>query len=126
MSGINQKGLLNDVELLIQMLKIEWSCSKEPVWRLEVPKCIFKACNKELDEMTDYIHCLKEKSKEEKEGEKLSLFRMVYATKKAHVLIRVAKKILEASKENSDRELLVINLDDEEYKMVTNRFSEYL
>lgn len=125
-----KKSALDDVELLIGMLQNEWSCSKEAVWRLEVPPCILKACNKEIDMMSRYLLDCDTKSGEyegnHSGSEALPLFRAVYATKDAYVLIRVAKKLLNASKVASGGKRMVVALDDEEYKLVITRFLDYL
>lgn len=125
-----KKTVLEDVELLIWMLQKEWSCSKEAVWRVEVSPCILKACNKEVERMSRYLHNLGTNSGEYEGNdagcEVLSLFGAVYATKDAYVLIRVAKKFLAASKEAAGRKRMVVALDDEEYKLVVTRFLEYL
>lgn len=130
MAKDKKKNVVSDVELLIWMLQKEWICSKEPVWRVEVPAGILKACNKEIEGMTRYLRNLNINSLEVEnlfsDGEELPLFRVVFATKDAYVLIRVAKKLLAASKEAVDRKKLVIVLDDEEYRLVATRFFEYL
>ena len=123
-----KKTALDDVELLIWMLQKEWSCSKEAIWRVEVPPCILKACNKEVERMSSYLHNLNSGGYDGNVAgcEALSLFGAVYATKDAYVLIRVAKKLLAASKEAAGRKRMVVALDDEEYKLVVTHFWEYL
>lgn len=118
-----EQNVIGDVELLILMLEKEWSYSKEPEWRVEVPYRILKAVNKEVDAMSRYIRSLRIKSSDHEE---LPLFRMVYATKQAHVLIRLAKKVLDASKEALDKETLVLALDEDEYKMMATCFLEFM
>lgn len=125
-----KKTALDDVELLIRMLQKEWSYSREAVWRVEVPPCMLNACNKEIEMMSRYLHSF-DVNKGEGEsckagGEALPLFHAVYATKDAHVLIRVAKKLLNAYKEATGRKKMVVALDDEEYKLVVTRFLEFL
>lgn len=125
-----KNGSLEDVEMLVHMLQKEWSYSKEAVWRVELPPSIIKTCNKELEGMSRYLHhlCEDEKSSDafRTEGEELPLFRMVYTTKNAYVLMRVAKKLLAALREMPDREKLVVTLDEDEYRLVVTRFLEYL
>ena len=125
-----KKTALDDVELLISMLHKEWSCSKEAAWRVEVPPCILKACNKEIEMMSRYLHSFDVNSGEcescNSDREAIPLFRTVCATKDAYVLIRVAKKLLNASKEALGGKRMVVVLDDEEYKLVVTRFLEYL
>ena len=125
-----KKTALDDVELLIRMLQKEWSYSREAVWRVEVSPCILKACNKEVEMMSRYLLNYDTSSGEcessNADSEALPLFRAVYATKDAYVLIRVAKKLLAASKEAAGRKRIVVALDDEEYKLVVTRFWEYL
>jgi len=121
---------LEDVDLLIKMLQKEWSCSKEAVWRVELPPCIIKTCNKELEGMSRYLHRLYDSDKGwdffEAEDEELPLFRMVFATKNAYVLMRVAKKLLSTLRERPDSNKLVVTLDEDEYRLVVTRFLEYL
>ncbi len=129
MGGKKERNVIGDMELLIRLLEIEWRCSKEPVWRVELPYRVIKVYNKELDVMNQHIHRLKEKDLEDtiEIAEKYSdWFKMMYATKQAYVLIRTGKKLLAAAKESVEKEQLVVELDDEEYKMVASRFSEYL
>lgn len=129
--GRNKKKTeIGDVELLIWMLQKEWSCSKEPVWKVEVPACILKACNKEVGKMSRYFQYLyvnglicEDGTNEVKD---FPLSRAVISTKDAYVLIRVAKKLLAASKESVNKKQFIVALDDEEYKFVTSRFWEYL
>ena len=125
-----KNATLEDVDLLIRMLQKEWSCSKEAVWRVELPPSIIKTCNKELEGMSRYLHRLSEDDKSidafSTEGEELPLFRMVFATKNAYVLMRVAKKLLAALREMPDREKLVVALDEDEYWLVVTRFLEFL
>ena len=123
MERVRKKATLDDVALLIKMLQKEWGCSKEAVWRVEVPPCILETCKKEIEGMSRYLQDLSENGGE---NEELPLFRRVYATKDAYVLIRVAKKLLTASKEAEGRKKLVISLDEEEYRLVVTRFLEYL
>ena len=125
-----EKEEIGDVELLIWMLQKEWSYSKEPVWKVEVPASILKACNKEVDKMSSYLQYLfvngpicEEGTNEVKD---FPLSRAVISTKDAYVLIRVAKKLLAVSKESTDKKRLVVALDDEEYRLVTSRFLEFL
>lgn len=123
-----KNGSLEDVEMLIHMLQKEWSCSKEAVWRVELPCSIIKICNKELESMSGYLHrlCDNDKGWDSSEEEELPLVRTVFATKNAYVLMRVAKKLLAALREMSDREKLVVTLDEDEYRLVVSRFLEYL
>lgn len=125
-----KKATLDDVELLIRMLQKEWSCSKEAVWRVEVPPDILEACSKEVEMKSRYLLNYDTNSGEcessDAGSEALPLFCAVYATKDAYVLIRVAKKLLAASKEASGRKRMVVTLDDEEYKLVVTHFLEYL
>ena len=125
-----KNGSLEDVEMLIHMLHKEWSCSKEAVWRVELPHCIIKTCNKELEGMSRYLHRLYDSDKGwdsfEAGDEELPLFRMVFATKNAYVLMRVAKKLLSALRERPDSNKLVVTLDEDEYRLVVTRFLEYL
>ena len=125
-----KNATLEDVDLLIRMLQKEWSCSKEAVWRVELPPSIIKTCNKELEGMSRYLHRLSEDDKSidafSTEGEELPLFRMAFATKNAYVLMRVAKKLLVALREMPDREKLVVALDEDEYWLVVTRFLEFL
>ena len=125
-----KNATLEDLDLLIKMLQKEWSCSKEAVWRVEVPPCILKACSKEIEMMSCYLHSFDVNSREcescNSDGEAIPLFRTVCATKDAYVLIRVAKKLLNASKVASGGKRMVVALDDEEYKLVVTRFLEYL
>ncbi len=129
--GRNKKKTeIGDVELLIWMLQKEWSCSKEPVWKVEVPACILTACNKEVDKMSRYLHYLYVNGPicedDTNEVKDFPLSRAVISTKDAYVLIRVAKKLLAASKESVNKKQFTVALDDEEYKLVTSRFWEYL
>lgn len=125
----SKNATLGDVERLIRMLQREWSCSKEAVWRVELPPSIIKTCNKELDGMTQYLHYLSGNDKDSDAfgtEEELPLYRTVYATKRAYVLMRVAKKLLAAMREMPDKEKLVVALDEDEYRLVVSRFWEYL
>lgn len=125
-----KNAILEDVDQLIRMLQKEWECSKEAVRRVEVPPCIIKACNKELEGMAIYLNSLSEDGRYHDtsyaDGEELPLFRAVYATKDAYVLMRVARKLLDAFREMPDRKKLVVTLDEDEYRKVVTRFQEYV
>ena len=125
-----KNGTLGDLEMLLHLLQREWKCSKEAVWRMELPKSIIKICNKELERESRYLQHLSDSDKGwnpcEEEGEELPLLRMVYATKNAYVLMRVAKKLVTALTEMPDRSKLVVMLDEDEYRLVVTRFLEYL
>lgn len=119
--------LLIDMEVLLYLLQDEWMQSRETTIEIAVSRSILTPCIDEVQNMRRYIdYLMTEHLAADSEGAEESPLVSMYATRSTCVLLRVAKKILEAAKERSDQHSLILKLDAEEYKLLKTRFGSHL
>ena len=115
-----KKERVNNMEILVDQLEQEWSCSKEGKCRLEVSRSTVRHFGTELADMVETIQQITGKA----DG-KLTFQDHMELTKRAYILMRLGRKLSNGAKKYAGREDFTVMLDKEEYRLFVECYPEY-
>lgn len=112
--------LYKDVSYLVDALEGEWAKSKEGKKQVLVSKATLSAYTEDMKEMTDASSRMLNS-----EHSDLSFRDSMELVKQNYIMLRIAKKLVAASKASNRAERFEVLFDKEEYRYFVECYPEY-